>query len=372
MYRVVLSLFCACFVYAQAPQSPQELLKEAVTAQQAGDLDKAIADYQTLLAKYPNIAEIRSNLGAALVAEGKYTEAISEYKRALSLKPNHQVELNLALAYYKLGDTTSALELLKRVRSAEPANMQVVTLVADCHLRLGQNKSVIELLTPIQRANPENRAFDYMLGMALIRDGQVPRGQVVIDKILRDGESAEARLLMGTTKYMTADFSGARDDFAKAVELNPKLPDVYSYYGMALLSTGDQDGAKKAFQRELQSNPNDFEATLHLGVLLRHDEDYENALKYLHHALEIRPGDPGARYQIASIEISRDQLDNAARDLESLVKDSPDFIEAHVSLATVYFRQKRKADGERERAIYAKLNAERQAKTEIAAKPSAQ
>ena len=129
------------------------------------------------------------------------------------------------------------------------------------------------------------------------------------------------------------------------------MPDLFSYYGMALLSTGDQDGAKVAFQRALKQNPNDFESNLHMGVLLRHDEKYDEALQYLRHALDMRPGDPGARYQIATIEMARDQLDLACRDLERLVKDSPDFIEAHVSLATVYFRQKRKEDGERERAI---------------------
>ena len=264
----------------------------------------------------------------------------------------------------------AALPIFNKLHGADPSNTKIVTLLGDCYLRRGQYKPLIDLLTPVQRANPDDQSFDYLLGMALIRDGQTDRGQVVIDKILRNGDSAEARLLLGMAKYMNVDFSGARDDFQKAVELNAKLPDLFSYYGMALLATGDQDGARKAFEHELQSNPNDFEANLHLGVLLRHDEDYDAALKYLRHALEIRPGDPGARYQIASIEVSRDQLSEAQRDLESLVKDSPNFIEAHVSLATVYFREKRKTDGERERAIYARLNAERQAKNEIAAKPA--
>jgi tetratricopeptide (TPR) repeat protein len=372
MYRVVLLLSFARLVSATAPFNPQEVLKEAVAAQQSGDLNKAVADYRLLIDKYPNVPEIHSNLGTALSAQGKYAEAVAEYQTALKIKPNPQVRMNLGLAFYKLGKTTLALDAFTAVRNVNPANMQAVTLIADCYLRLGQNKQVIDLLTPIQRATPDNRAFDYMLGMALLRDGQVNRAKTLIDRILRDGDSAESRLLMGTTKFMNSDFAGARDDFAKAVELNPDLPDLFSYYGLALLSTGDQDAARKAFVRELQANPNDFESNLHLGVLLRHDEEYEQALAYLNHALEIRPGDPGARYQIATIEVARNQLDAACRDLEGLIKDSPDFIEAHVSLATVYFRQKRKTDGERERAIYARLNAERQAKTEVAAKPPAQ
>jgi hypothetical protein len=36
--------------------------------------------------------------------------------------------------------------------------------------------------------------------------------------------------------------------------------------------------------------------------------------------------------------------------LESLVHDFPSFAEAHAALATVYYRLKRPADGDRERA----------------------
>ena len=107
-----------------------------------------------------------------------------------------------------------------------------------------------------------------------------------------------------------------------------------------------------------------------MGALLRQDEDYAGSLKYLGHALQLRPGDLGVRFQIASVELAQGQLREAERDLESLVKDSPQFIEAHVLLATLYYREKRKADGDRERAIYAKLNEARQAKNEIAAKPA--
>lgn len=366
MYRVVAVLLCAGYCCAQ---SPQDLLKQAITDQQSGRLDEAIQTYEGLIEKYPNVPLLRSNLGAALSAEGRYTEAIAEYDRALKAEPNPDVRLNLALAYYKSGDTGSTIAELKQVHAEKPDNLQAVTVLADCYLRLGQNKQVVDLLTPVQGAHPDEPSFTYMLGTALVRDGQTEKGQVIIDKILRQGDSAEARLLMGTTKYMVADFAGARDDFQKAADLKPDLPDVFAYYGLALLATGDQGNAKSAFERELKTNPNNFEANLHLGALLRHDEDYDPALKYLQQALIVRPGDPGVRYQIASIELSQGKTGDAQRDLESLVKDSPDFLEAHVTLATVYFREKRKEDGDRERAVFAKLNAERRAKNELAAKP---
>src|SRR5581483_1137946 len=116
---------------------------------------------------------------------------------ALQLKPDAAVRLNLAIAYYKSDDLPMAVESLKKAYEDSPGNQQVITLLADCYRRLGRNKEVIDLLTPINRADPTNRTYEYLLGTALVRDGQASNGQVIIDRILRNGDSAEARLLMG-------------------------------------------------------------------------------------------------------------------------------------------------------------------------------
>jgi tetratricopeptide (TPR) repeat protein len=362
---VTLALVVSC-AYSQT--SPQELLDKAVAAQRAGQLDEAVRIYRALLEKFPDIPEIRSNLGAALAGQGRYAEAVIEYNRALALKPDPGMRLNLALAYYKAEQLPLAVEALKKVREEAPDNHQVITVLADSYLRLGRNKEVIDLLSPFQPTDPENKAFNYLLGTALVREGQAAKGQVVIDKILKNGDSAEARLLMGMTKFMVKDFAGALADFQKAIELNPELTDLYSYYGLALLTTGDQAGAKRAFEQELRRDPNNFDANLRLGVLFRQDQANDEALKFFQHALQIRPGDFGARYQIACIELANRELEPARHDLEALVREAPEFTEAHVTLATVYFRQKKKAEGDRERAIVMKLTAERQA-NEPGAKP---
>ena len=270
--------------------------------------------------------------------------------------------MNLALAYYKIGEAEQAAPILEKVHKAAPAELQPTMLLADCWLALGKNKEVAALLDPVAAQHPDDLGVAYMLGTALVRDNQVARGQVVIEQILRNGDSAEARLLLGTTKLNASDFSGARDDLAKAVELNPKLPDVFSFYGVALLRTGDSAGAVAAFRKELVSNPNDFNSNVELAVLMRQDENYEEARRYLARALQSRPGDIGVRYQIAAIDFETGKIEDARLALEKMVREAPTFTEAHVTLATVYYRLKRKEDGDRERAIIQKLNADAQAK----------
>jgi tetratricopeptide (TPR) repeat protein len=367
MFRLAVLVIGTGFLYAQTSQSPQELLKQAIASHQAGELDAAIRDYRAFLAMYPDVAQVRSNLGAALAAQGMYQEAIIEYKRSLNIAPNPQVSLNLARAYYKAAQFPSAIEQLESARNSLPGDLQLIQLLADSYLRTGQNKKVIELLKPLRRGDPDNPAIAYMLGTALVRDGQAGDGQLLIDQILKHGDSAEARLLIGTTKFAVNDFSGALVDLKRAVELNPTLPDAHAYYGLALLGTGDQPGARTAFQQELAINPNNFEANLRLGFLLRLDQDYAAAMPYLSRALEVRPGDFGARFQIASVEMALGQSEKAEADLESILRQAPNFMEAHVTLATLYYRQKRKADGDRERATAERLRTAEQA-TEAAQK----
>jgi cytochrome c-type biogenesis protein CcmH/NrfG len=90
-------------------------------------------------------------------------------------------------------------------------------------------------------------AVAYLLATALIRDKQVEKGQVWWTGLLRNGESAEAHLMLGTAKFGVADFAGARDEFAKAIALNPNLPEVHMLYAQTLSVTGSPEESMKEF-----------------------------------------------------------------------------------------------------------------------------
>jgi tetratricopeptide (TPR) repeat protein len=361
MYRFALAALGAGLLCGQSRQSPQELLKEAVTFHQQGKLDEAIRDYDQFLDIYPDAVEVRSNLGAALVAQGKYARAIDEYKLALLKKPEPKLELNLALAYYKTDNFRDAVVELEKVHQAEPANRQATILLADCYVRQGQNKKTIDLLSPLYDAGPEDQAVEYVLGTALARDGQADRAQQVINPLLSGPDSAEKHMLMGTTKFGARDYTSAIAELRQAMDMNPNLPEVQSYYAQALFSSGETEASRKVFDEELARNPNDFQSNVHLGLMARQEEKYDAAMKYLNRALAARPGDVAVRYQIALVKMSTGKEDAAREEIERIVAEAPTFTEAHVSLSILYFREKRKEDGNRERAIVQKLNAERQA-----------
>jgi Tfp pilus assembly protein PilF len=348
--------------FAQTPADPEATLKQAIAFQQAGNSVKAIPLYREYLKTHPSSSNVLSNLGAALAHEGKYSEAIAEYTKSLAVEPaNPQAMANLGIVYYKTGQIPQAREKLQAVLGLMPGNQQIIFLMADCDIRLGDYKGAIGILEPLETMRAEDDTFDYLFGTALLRDNQIDRGSKLIDHILRRGDSAEARLLMGTAKLDVRDYLGAREDFEKAVTLNPKLPEAHAYLGLALARVSDVEKATAEFHAELALDPNNFLATFELGVLAAKEQKNAEARKLFVRSLNLRPGDPGVRYQLASLDLAEGQVEKARVALEAIIKESPDFTAAHVNLATVYYRLQRKEDGDRERNLVRKLNAASQA-----------
>ena len=335
----------------------------AASLQQAGDLEKAAVEYRRFLEAHPANIEARSNLGVVLMGLGRYQDAITEYKLAASQAPtNVTVRLNLGLAFYKTTRLEAAVGEFARVLSAQPEHTQARYLAADCRLRLGQPAQAIALLSPLEASDPDSPILAYLLGMAYLADKQPEKGQLLIDRILRHGDSAEARVMMGAAKRGAGDLKGAVDDLKRAVEINPELPGVKGLYGQALLEAGNPDLARPQFESELSRNPLDFDANLYMGILLKAEQDYQPALGYLNRALGVRPGDLPTRFQIASIALARQEVAAATAQLEAIIEEAPAFLEAHVSLATAYYRQQRKGDGDRERAVVERLTEEKEAR----------
>lgn len=343
-------------------QQLDDLLSRALVAHRAGDLIGAIQSYQVALDMAPDRADIRSNLGAALIGLGRFNEGIEQYRQALARQEDATIRLNLALALYKSGRNGEAIPEFESVLKSDAANKQAALLLADCLLQADRDREVVDLLTPRDADFSEDLAYAYLLGTALLRQGEIDKGQVLIDRIFKQGESAEGHLLMGLAHLSRRDYQNAVPEFAKAIELNPELPSAQALYGRALLGAGDRERAIRAYRIAVEQQPDNFDANLQLGTLYRLDQKPDLAMSYLKRAQAIRPTDLGLRHAMAAAYLSLGDAEKARELLEEVVREAPTFVDGHVMLATTYYRLKRKDDGDRERAIVARLTAENQAR----------
>ena len=304
---------------------------------------------------------------------GRTDEAVAAYKEALQRSPSQQaIRLEPRSRPLQGRGVDEAAETFAAVVAAQPMNLQARYLQADCLLRMGKPEAVITLLEPVAASRDADRVVAYLLGMAYLRTHQQQQGQMLIDRILSNGESAEARVLMGMAKRSVQDLAGGLEDLKRAVELNPELPGVHTLYGQALLETGNRNLAVRELEAEFASNPTDFEANLLLGMLAKEDFAFDKARGHLQRALAMRPGHLSVRFQLAAIHVSLGETEAARTMLESIAAEAPSFIEARVSLATVYYRLKLRDLGDKERAAVDELNRQAQARQPGAAPSLAQ
>ncbi len=231
---------------------------------------------------------------------------------------------NLAVALYKAGRIREAACELEAVRKAQPDHAAAPLLLADCRLQLGEWKQVIAILDPLLEKDPENQAILYMIGTALMRDRQYERGQRVLDRILRQGDSAEAHLVLAIASREANDDIAAEKELRRALELNPALPTANGTLGEVLAKMGDAPGAVEALRRELAINPNHFDSHVLLALLLRQDSRNDEAREHLQKALALRPGDPGALYQLALVEIAAGRARAGAPDARAPGEGRPE------------------------------------------------
>jgi Flp pilus assembly protein TadD/thiol-disulfide isomerase/thioredoxin len=359
-FRVSALVFLAVLVptaaHTQVAADARSIARRAYELQQKGDFAAAADAYHELLKLRPDEAAAHSNLGAVLVKLGRFDEAIEEYRTAERLLPGDpRIGLNLALAYQKSGRLLEAAKKLEALHSASPREKQITRLLADSDLQLGENDRVIKLLQPLEHDDPDDLATAYMLGTALIRKQRIADGQVLLDRILRKGDSAEARFLRGTLFYESGDYPAAVKEFASAVELNPRLPQLQSFYGLALLNTGDPEAAAVAFRQELTGNPNDYTSSLSLGQILTVSKQFNDAVPLLERALLLRPRSTDAMLALGECLSGTGDLQEARERLEAVTQAVPNSLEAHQALLSVDTRLHLKREAALEQAAVNRL-----------------
>jgi tetratricopeptide (TPR) repeat protein len=93
----------SCFLIARGNEATQHN-DLGIAYYNQGRLSEAVAEYQKAIEINSNFVEAHSNLGAAYRSQGKYDLAIASCQKAINLEPNDAVaQYNLGAAYHSQG-----------------------------------------------------------------------------------------------------------------------------------------------------------------------------------------------------------------------------------------------------------------------------
>lgn len=162
----------------QDPNHAQALNLRGLVRMGLKDMNGAVADFQHVLKVDPKFQEARNNLGSALIASGRYHEAI-EVLRPLLEDPLYPTPAfahgNVGWAFFQTQDLSSARRHLEMAVFLNPRFCVGYCNLGQVHKALGNRRDAITALEKATRTCPQYAEPFYHLGVIHQEAGDLER-----------------------------------------------------------------------------------------------------------------------------------------------------------------------------------------------------
>lgn len=255
-------------------------------------LDQTIDLLQTQLLLRPNDPQKRFLLGNALRNNGQVKDAIANYQRAITAKPEFvDAHYNLGLAYRQSGDYELAIGSFDAVIARDPKHADALRQRA-------------QILAQLDRDDEAVKAYEALLAVAP-DDGEAPR---------------EA----GRRRFGKGQYPQAAELLARAVELESDRPDIALLLGLALHRIGQVEHAHAALGRYLRlggKSPVAFAASADCDAKLGRPD---NAIATCRVGLNLFPDDAALNATLGRQLAAKGDLEQAVAALAAAYAKTPD------------------------------------------------
>jgi tetratricopeptide (TPR) repeat protein len=191
-----------------------------------------------------------ANLGAALLDQNKFEQAIQQLQLAIETNPNcAEAYCNLADVYRKLGRYPDAIQVYNRVVQVRPNYAPAYYELGITYDKLGQYQQAIQAYASALEVKSDYAQAYSNLGVAYGRLGQWQNEiDVCITAIKIDPTFAEAYNNLGVALAQFGRFPESIQAFGRAIRLNPNFAEAHLGLGAAHLMSGDKNSAMKDYE----------------------------------------------------------------------------------------------------------------------------
>ena len=145
--------------------------------------EAAVDHYREFLKAQPDRVEVRTELGALLMAASRYKEALAEYDLVLAAGIADGPTLaNAGAVCLLLQDMPRALELLDRAVKADPSAIAPRIGLATVLAKTGDDERAVSLLNSVVKDEPENNRAWFLLGQSLMKLGRTEEARVALKR----------------------------------------------------------------------------------------------------------------------------------------------------------------------------------------------
>ena len=246
-------------------------------------LNKALGDDATLSEGDRNNARryltlALTGLAEQLADDGDVEAALNELRRAVTVDPGYpDIHFLMAGMLERLDQAEEAIEAYRRAVACHPGYLEAHVALAHCLVDSGNVAEAADVYRRGMELKVDQLQAPFRQGILLLETGQSEAARECLREVFT-GVSQRSReyLTRALERMRGKEYDKALEDLDRALELNPKYPDLQNFRGIVLCELERFDEALAAFRRSVELSPSHLVPCLNLAfTYLRADRRQE-------------------------------------------------------------------------------------------------
>jgi tetratricopeptide (TPR) repeat protein len=261
--------------------------------QAEGDYAGAVAAANRSLDLLPSNPECWMLLGLGLAQEEKFADAAAAFRQVFELDPQAVWgRSNLALCLDKLGQRDQAISQFKRALAIKPGYGTAWLALSDLYERMGRKEEAAQCFRSAL-TNRVNRAEDLAMLARFCLSRHWLEAAVTNFADAIELSPSDPGLLMEAARSLAAvgRHAEAAQRYAEAIQFAPDQAQPHLQLGVELGRLERPAEAEREFRETLRLMPDSVEARLNLGIALYKQGKPDEALKQFDAVLQRSPAD---------------------------------------------------------------------------------
>jgi len=372
---LITALFALLSTQSISAQKAQDHSSLGISLVKAGRLAEAENELRQAAHGAPGVALYRAQLGSILGLEGKWSEALASFQRAVELDPaNINFRRETAAVQWQLGLLPSAEKNLRYVLKKSPGDPGAVLLLGMVNEKEGNYETAARLLNSqfaLVSSQPDRTVA---LFHSLVRSGQPGQLAKIVNllqlrmnepgwpsaisqctQIAASGGELEtakslfaliplsepsrpiAGLRLATLQYNNGQVSEAKQLLLQLVEQGVVRADVQVLLGNCYETERRPNLALQAYRRAIEVEPARVDYYQDLIALLLDLGKSNDALELVNHAVTIAPNDARPWVWKGHLSLRKNQYKDAIESYTHARQLDRSNADAILGIATVYF-----------------------------------
>jgi tetratricopeptide (TPR) repeat protein len=268
-------------------------LRKASQAYEAGDYARALALYDSTLARGEPDAIVLNNKGAALDALGRHGEAEECYREALRTSVRYELAWhNLANCLLSQRRFTEAAKAYTRAASLNPERTENFVSLAEALIESGRRRRARAVTESLAIVSSRHPSVFHMRADLYVALGEGDEAVKCCHSYIAERRSdVQGYVKLGNVQHELGHFAEAAVAFERALEFSPEDAEIWNNLGYSQFCAGATDRALESYDRALSLDPRYKLAWYNKGYALHGIDQLEEAVECYEAAVAVDTDD---------------------------------------------------------------------------------